>query len=532
MLQYSGKLGALIAPLFLTKLMKISYSNEKIEGLKTDALVFFLNKGGALGGQLKELDGKLGGQIKDLVKTGDFIGRLGEVRVVYPHGEVETRRLLFCGLGEKKTFTAETWRRAVAAAACEIARLHLKSVHLVVDSLASKKYSLDLLVQEAMLAAGLSWYKFEKFKGKPDKDESDPQPPAEVTFWSRTKSDLGISKKGGDTGQILAEAVNWTRDLVNHPGAHFTPSKFAEAAKKLAKENKFSCRVLDKKQIAKEGLGGLLGVARGSSEEPKFIIMDYGPRSKKPLVLVGKGITFDTGGISLKPAEKMEDMKMDMAGGAAVLGAFKAFSDLKLKKRVVGLIPTTENMPSGTAVKPGDVLTSHSGKTIEVINTDAEGRLILADALSYADKLKPQAVVDLATLTGAIMVALGSGPFVPAGLFTNDKKLSGLIQQAAAAGGENIWLQPGSPGVPGGAGWEPYTEALKSQVADLRNIALTPWGGSINAAAFLKEFVGKWPWAHLDIAGVAWAGKPEHYFSQGATGWGVRLLVNLVKNWR
>jgi leucyl aminopeptidase len=299
------------------------------------------------------------------------------------------------------------------------------------------------------------------------------------------------------------------------PGNVATPTFIANQARELAQRHGFGITILDKAAIVQEKMGALLSVAQGSAEEPRFIALEYKGSDAKPVVLVGKGVTFDTGGISIKPAQNMEDMKYDMSGAAAVLGTFEALGRLKPKVHVVGLIPSTENMPSGTAVKPGDVVTSHLGKTIEVINTDAEGRLILCDALSYARRYQPAAVVDIATLTGAIVVALGH---TAAGVMGDDEKLIEELRTAGEKAGERIWPLPM---------WEDYRDLMKSDIADVKNSGGRP-AGSISAGWFLKEFVEGFPWAHLDIAGTAYTEREEPGRVKGPTGMGVRLFAEFV----
>jgi len=309
------------------------------------------------------------------------------------------------------------------------------------------------------------------------------------------------------------------RDLCNHPANVVTPTYIANEAKKIARERGVSAKVLDRPAMQRLGMGALLGVARGSHEPPKFVILEYrgGPRGARPVALVGKTVTFDSGGISLKSADNMEQMKADMTGGAAVLAAVRAASRLRLPLNIVALIPATENMPGGSATKPGDILTSLSGKTIEVINTDAEGRLILADGLTYANRYKPSVVVDIATLTGACAVALGKHAI---GLLGNNERLIGELKAAGEQCGERAWQLPL---------WEEYYEQIKSDVADVKNTGGRP-GGTITAAAFLSKFVGDARWAHLDIASTDWSDREQAYIPKGPTGVGARLLIRFLSN--
>jgi leucyl aminopeptidase len=330
-------------------------------------------------------------------------------------------------------------------------------------------------------------------------------------------------KAGAERGRLIAESVCFARDLANEPGVSLPPRTLAERARTLAQEFALECQVLTEKELEAEGMAGILGVARGSEEPPRLIVLQHRPQKKaeSPTVLVGKGVTFDSGGISIKPREGMEAMKYDMSGAAAVLGAMRAVALLKLPLHVVGLVPAVENLPSGKALKPGDILRYSNGKTVEVTNTDAEGRLILADALLYAERFKPRAVIDLATLTGACVVALGKEA---AGLFCNDSELLEKLQRASQRSGERLWELPL---------YEEYKRLLKSEVADIGNSVLargsTPQAGASAGAVFLKEFV-TYPWAHLDIAGTANDMETRVYCPKGATGFGVRLLMEFLLN--
>ncbi|HTA69154.1 MAG TPA: leucyl aminopeptidase, partial [Bryobacteraceae bacterium] len=333
---------------------------------------------------------------------------------------------------------------------------------------------------------------------------------------------LGGSQAAVDRGRILAEAQNFTRDLANEPANLLTPTGLAESARKMAADYSLECEILDQDRMRQLGMGALLGVAQGSAEPPAMIILRYKPAakpsSKDHLGLVGKGVTFDTGGISIKPAEHMDQMRYDMAGGAAMLGAMRAIAQLKPAIPVTAIIPTVENMPGSRAQRPGDIVTSLSGKTVEVLNTDAEGRMILIDALTYAQRLGCTHLIDAATLTGSIVVALG---FVNIGAFTNNQAFLDKLMAAAKAEGEKMWQMPID---------EEYKEALKSDFADLHNIGGRP-GGSVTAAMFLKDFVNDLPWVHLDIAGTAWLEETKPYMAKGASGVGVRTFVRLAQNW-
>jgi leucyl aminopeptidase len=370
------------------------------------------------------------------------------------------------------------------------------------------------IAQTMVEGALLGLYQFNVYKTEAKDSAKSVQ---EFTFLDENGRRLNEIRKGIHLGQILAEATNLARDLGNYPSNYITPTRLGEMAQGIAGELGLECEVLEKPQLEALGMGAFLGVAKGSQEPAKFIILKYTGEKpgSRPIALVGKTITFDTGGISIKPSEKMEQMKYDMMGGASVLCAIKATAQLKLPVHVVAFLPATENMPSGSAMKPGDVVKTLSGKTVEVINTDAEGRLILADALTYATRYRPTAIVDLATLTGACTVALGHHAI---GLLGNHTGLLDVIKKAAHTTGERVWELPL---------WEDYYEQIKSDVADLKNVG-GRGGGTITAAAFLSKFVGDYPWAHLDIASTAWAEENRPYIPKGVTGIGIRLLVNFL----
>jgi leucyl aminopeptidase len=367
------------------------------------------------------------------------------------------------------------------------------------------------VAQAAVEGAIMGNYMFRKYKSEKDVKELD-----RLVLSPGSQGRFSEGVEGARQGKIIAEAVNYVRDIVNSPGNEATPRMLAEEAQKLA-GNGISCRIMEKAEVEERGMGAFLGVAQGSAQPPKFIILDYSPGDRgSVIVLVGKAITFDSGGISIKPSAKMDKMKYDKAGGAAILGVIRAAAELRLQHRVVGLIPATENLPSGSALKPGDVITSASGKTIEIINTDAEGRLILADALNYALRYKPVAIVDIATLTGACVIALGN---VASGLLGNDEGLKNRLKEAGEAVGERVWELPL---------WKEYEEQIESDVADIKNVGGKE-GGAITAASFLNKFVEDHPWAHIDIAGTAWNEKDKPYAPKGATGVGVRLLIEFLR---
>ncbi len=479
------------------------------------------------------LDKTLTGQIKNLLKSGEFTGKHLQISLIHARSRSPVKRILMLGLGKRKDCTPEKVRQATGKAAQYVRGLGLTRFCAPLIAAGLKGVSPAGVVQAMVEGTVLGLYQFNVYKTEGKESVKGVQ---EFTLVEENGLRLNEIRKAVHLGQILAEATNLARDLGNHPSNYMTPTRLAEMAKTIAGELGLECEILEKPQMEGLGMGAFLGVARGSQEPAKFIILKYQglkdqrikgvklqslnpstPQSfyPRPIALVGKTITFDTGGISIKPSEKMEQMKYDMMGGATVLCAIKAAAQLKLPVNVVGFMPATENMPSGTAIKPGDVVKTLSGKTVEVINTDAEGRLILADALTYATRYRPSIIVDLATLTGACTVALGHHAI---GLLGNHAGLLDVIKKAGQTTGERVWELPL---------WEEYYEQIKSDVADIKNVG-GRGGGTITAAAFLSKFVGDYPWAHLDIASTAWADENRPYIPKGVTGVGVRLLVNFL----
>jgi leucyl aminopeptidase len=442
----------------------------------------------------------------DYLAERGFEGKPGEACALPSRGHT----VIAVGVGEARAVTADVLRRAAAA----LVKTAWRDAHVASTLLDAAPRSVDkaTAAQAITEGAALAAYRFTPYK-------SDAKPCRIETF---TLVGRGVAAKRGVTrGERLASAVTLARDLVNEPAGAMTPRRLAQVASEVAEREGLEIEVLDEVDIANHRLGGLLGVARGSEEPPRLIELTYEPPARGNgrvplLVLVGKGITFDSGGLSLKTADGMETMKTDMGGAAAVLAALSVLPALRPAVKVVGIMPTTENMPSGSAIKPGDVLKIRNGKTVEVLNTDAEGRLILADGLSLAVEAKPDAVVDLATLTGACMVALGRGI---AGLMGNDDALVDQVRAAAERAGERVWPLP----LP-----QEYRKDIDSEVADIKNVGAGRYGGALTAGLFLQEFVGDTPWVHLDIAGPARAEKEDGYVSAGATGFGVRTIVETV----
>jgi len=425
--------------------------------------------------------------------------------------------ILIVGLGSEDSFDYEQVRRVAAGMIKELKKYEKKTAEALPESLLSKNTPLlNEICQALAEGAILASYKCDEFKIKKEDRE------VKEIFLSLNSKAEKTCKKALKQGTVLAEAVNFARSLGNYPGNLMTPSILAESIKQKTKNTKIKTTVWDKKKIQQEKMGGLLGVSLGSSQEPRFIIMEYKGSSKKPIALVGKGLTFDSGGISLKPSLNMDEMKFDMCGSIAVAGAMLAIEKLGLKVNVIGLIPSSENMPGASANKPGDILKARNGKTMEVLNTDAEGRLILADALSYASEKKPQAIFDAATLTGAMVVALGN---IFTGFFTKDKSLAERVKKAGKKTGERLWHMPLV---------EEHTADIKSVYADVANISSNRGAGSATAAAFLEHFVDKSiPWAHFDIAGTAYntANRLDYCSAKQASGVMVRTFVEIARSY-
>ena len=415
--------------------------------------------------------------------------------------------VLVVGLGERDELDAERLRVAAALAAKEAARLEVASIAWALPEGGDPAALAEALVTGTILAS----YRFDRFKSGDGDDSPELQ--------ALTLAGPAEAEQAAEIARVAAEAQNRARDLQSTPANVATPTFLAERAEEIAAaHDALSVEVLGRPELEEKGMGGLLAVSQGGPQEPKLIVLRYsGGGSGGTLGLVGKGVTFDTGGISLKPGAGMPDMKMDMSGAAAVLEAVAAIAELELSLDLVAVVPSTENMPSGTAIKPGDVITQYDGTTVEVNNTDAEGRLILADALAYAIELGAERVVDLATLTGAVTIALGS---TYAAVIANDDALAGEVGEAGERSGELVWRLPLHP---------EYKELMKGKFADLSNLASKRKAGTITAGSFLEEFVGETPWAHVDIAGTAWdVGRP--YVGNGASGFGVRLLVELARH--
>ena len=455
------------------------------------------------------LDRATRGALRERLKQGDMEGKSGTTRLLFKPAGTEAERVLLVGLGTESGFGPKEYREAVRAAVAAAADTGAAELVLCFGELPVKERDAAWRARHAALGAAEALYRFDAMKSK----KTPPRTLKSVVFGVARKPAEAAAERGTAEGRAIAAGVALAKDLGNLPGNVCTPTHLAEQAEKLAREQKLGVEVLERRDMEKLGMGALLSVAKGSRQPPKLIELRYhgGAKNAKPVVLVGKGITFDTGGISLKPAAEMDEMKFDMCGAASVLGTFRAVAELKPKLNVIGLVPTTENMPGGAASKPGDIVKSMSGQTVEILNTDAEGRLILCDALTYAERFGPAAVVDIATLTGACVIALGH---VASGLFANRDELADELVAAGRASWDRVWHMPL---------WDDYQEQIKSPFADFANIGGRP-AGSVTAACFLSRFTGKYPWAHLDIAGTAWtSGK-----NKGATGRPVPLLTTFL----
>jgi leucyl aminopeptidase len=497
--------------------VEINVVSGGIKGFKADAIIVSLldwevTPDTPITGAVGSVDEALEGAIKSLLLGGDLKGKLNKTAVLYPRGAIPATRVIVVGIGKAQDLTVDKIRQAAGTAVKKARELGANSVATVAFGSGGGGLDAQLAAQATVEGMALALYEFRVHKSTPAENGAIDS----VTLVEFDQAKLAAVQAGARVGRILAEATNFTRDLVNQPSNHMTPHTLAHAAQDMAAKNGCKCEVLNLEQIAELGMGAMMGVTRGSDEPPAFIILEHKPEAGQPVIFVGKGITFDSGGISLKPGENMGAMKGDMAGAAAVIGAMQAVAQLDLPLHVVALAPACENLPSGHAYKPGDVLKAMNGKTIEIISTDAEGRLILADALCYADRYKPAAVIDLATLTGACVVALGEN--VAAGIFSNDEDLSARLRQAGTQAGEKLWPLPL---------YEEYRDKIKSEVADMKNSGGRS-GGVGTSAIFLKEFTS-YPWAHLDIAPMEADDRGGPYQPKGATGFGVRTLVEFAR---
>ena len=495
--------------------MEINVVQGNIVNNTADTLIVNLFEGvAAPGGATGALDAALEGAISELIAQGDLSGKAGEARVLYPRGAIPAKRVLVVGLGPAQKFDLEGARRASATAVKQARALKAQSVATIVHGGGIAGLPAEAAAQATAEGALLALYRYDA----PRQAEEPPHDLATLTIVEFDAGKLPAIEAGVQTAVAIHAGVTLARDLVNMPPNVATPTRMAETAVAIAAAHGLTVTIGDREWAAERKMGAFLAVAQGAGEPPKFIVLEHNGAAEtaETIVLVGKGITFDTGGISIKPGERMGAMKSDMGGAAAVLGAMRAIAELKLPLRVIGVAPCTENMPDAHAYRPADVITASNGKTIEIISTDAEGRMVLADALVYAGQYEPAAVVDLATLTGACVVALGQG--VAAGLFSNDDALRDQLVDAGQATPERVWPLPL---------WDDYRASIKSDVADMKNSG-GRFGGVATSAVFLQQFVD-YPWAHLDIAGMALSEKENSYTPAGGTGFGVRLLVEFLR---
>ncbi|MBI4187433.1 MAG: leucyl aminopeptidase [Chloroflexi bacterium] len=481
---------------------------------KADAIIVdFFEGTERLDGDIGRIDKALDGGISQLISQGEVKGKLNEVTIVHTLGKLPASRVAVVGLGKQAELSLDRIRGAMAEVCRRLREKGAADIATAALGAGADGISPDSAARDIAEGALLGVYSFRKHMTK----EAEHGEIKQLTIVASDKASLSSLQSGGSQGKILAEATNLARDMVNEPANYMTPTRMAEVALELARTYGLKATILEREQMQELGMGALLGVAQGSKQPPKLITLLYKGRDSVgvDITLVGKGITFDSGGISIKPSEGMADMKGDMAGGAVVLAAISAIAQLRPKLNVMAIAPAAENMPGGSALKPGDVVTAMNGKTVEIISTDGEGRLILADALCYARQQGARFIVDVATLTGACRVALGD---VYSGAFGNDQDLVSRLIAAGAESGELFWQLPMH---------ELYREQLKSEVADLKNVG-NRWGGAITAAHFLAEFVGDTPWVHLDIAGTGMLDKERGYWAKGGTGIAVRTLTAFV----
>jgi leucyl aminopeptidase len=489
--------------------MEIKIRDAGVDTIKSDLLVLPVPERGLEQAPLRVLDRRLGGQLQERVRRSHFSGAEGSTLLHSPGGKLPAAHILVIGLGPEKDIDNDSWRKTAARARREATSIGAREIALFVGPIKEFEEQAGAAVEGALLAS----YQFTKYR-------SNSTPPAELKTFTLFKPGLrrnAALDKAIDAAQHAAAGVFLARDLINEPPSVATARFLGEQAERLCRGRGLSVEVWGKRKIEAMKLAGLLAVNRGSQEEPRFIVMRYTPAGKprKKVALVGKGITFDSGGLSLKSSKSMETMKLDMAGGAAIIATMSRLPYMRTDIEVTGYVPTTDNLPGGNAQKPGDVIRYLNGKTIEVLNTDAEGRLILADALAFAAKQKPDCMINLATLTGACMVALGNGI---GGLFSNDQDLAERLLRCARQSGEKLWQLPLV---------KEYREMIKSSVADMKNIG-GAHAGAITAALILQEFVADVPWAHLDIAGPAFAESDQTICPKGGTGFGVRTLLKFL----
>jgi len=496
--------------------MKIIVKKGLALNQKTPCLVVGVFTGKLKSEQLTALDQQVFGAFNRAIRSKEFTAAAGEYLLLHGGDETVAERILLVGLGKEGDFSLQKLRQTASSTAQYLTQKQLGNFLLTFPQLPVKKIGLAERVQAIAEGVLLADYRYDRYLPK-DK----PGQPAALTQVTLLISDgdLSVAKGAVATAEAIISGVCFARDLVNAPGNLKSPKYLAMQAVAMAEQFGMTAKLLDRRELERQGFGAMLGVAQGSVRDPYLIVLEYrgAAETEKPIALVGKGVVFDSGGISLKPGEKMDEMKMDMGGAAAVLGAMQAAAQLQLPINLVAVVPAVENMPSGTAIRPGDILTSLSGKTIEVLNTDAEGRLILADALTYVGRYQPRFVIDLATLTGACIIALGNQA---AAVLGNHDGLIRKLLKAGEGSGERFWQMPL---------WEEYAAQIKSDFADVKNIGGRA-AGTITAAAFLQVFADQYKWAHLDIAGMAWEEQGKAGQPKGGSGFGVRALVEYLRS--
>ncbi|OLB29201.1 MAG: aminopeptidase [Acidobacteria bacterium 13_2_20CM_58_27] len=496
--------------------MQITLESKPFAGVETEALVSYVfEESDPVQGRVAEIDHLGGGLLRRLAKSGELTGKMLEFTLLHAPAGLKAARLLLVGAGKREPWDSATLRKLAGAALRYLKSRSVRNFAMLVREGQATEESAQVIV-EGILTAD-----FESDKYKTDKKNDKRIASVSIAGYSdaeRQKGEKGVAK-----GRVIADSQNFARDLINEPSNKLTPSILAQKAEAMAKAAGLSVEILDEKKIAELKMGALLSVAQGSVEPPRMIVIIYNPPSAKPgapvIGLIGKAVTFDTGGISIKPSEGMEKMKYDMAGGATMIAVMRTLATLKPVVKVICVVPATENMPGGRAQKPGDIQTAMSGKTIEVLNTDAEGRLILADGVHYAKQLGATHLIDAATLTGAIVVALAG---VNVGVFGSDQAFTDKLLSSAKAAGEKMWQMPID---------EEYREFIKGTVADIQNISSGKGGGATIGAMFIKEFTGDSPWIHLDIAGTAWNDDTKPWLAKGPTGVGLRTLVHLIMSY-
>ena len=505
----------------------VTAKQANLADLAADVLVLGLFKNTAsVPAPLAKLDRAAGGALAGLLKLGDFKGQANEVSILYSPPKIAPRRLMLVGLGEKKSFNLDTLRQAAGAATRAADKIALKHIALALHAALAGPPDTQRMGQVLAEGALVGRYAYRDFLTQKDQNNQ-PAQSCRVTLVDPDAARTRALRQGAAVGTVLAEAQNLARHLGDTPANEIYPAVLARHAQATARSAGLLCKIYDDKELARRKMNAILAVGSGSARKPCLIEITYNPaktrnsaaknKTTPDVVVVGKAVTFDSGGLCIKPSASMENMKYDKCGGCDVIAIMAACAQLKLPHRVVGLIPAVENLPSATCFRPGDIIRTYSGKTIEISNTDAEGRVILSDALAYAAALKPQAIIDIATLTGACVIALGEHN---AGLFGNNDKLQKALQQASQDAGEPVWPLPMGPD---------YLEQMKTKAADLKTIGGRE-GASCTAAAFLGQFVNEVPWAHIDIAAMADTTKEKPFRTAGATGFGVRLVLEYLRN--